>query len=104
MRLRDKIAIVTGGASGIGRAIVLGFAREGAYVVVADIDEEGGLRTVQEVGGLGRKGLFVKTDVSRAADIKNLVDRTLSLFGRIDILVNNAALSANEPFLEATEE
>ena len=104
MRFKDKVAIVTGGASGIGRAIALGFAREGANVVVADVNEVEGQKTAQGVQELGRKSAFVKTDVSRSADVRALAEQTLGKFGRVDILVNDAGISTNEPFLETTEE
>lgn len=86
--LKDQVAIITGGGSGIGRAAALEFAREGARIVVADIDRAGGEATVRQIG---ESALFVPTDVSLAADAETLATTALKHFGRIDILYNNAA-------------
>jgi 3-oxoacyl-[acyl-carrier protein] reductase len=92
-RLTDKIAIVTGGARGIGRGIAEGFAREGADVAVADIASDEAAAPVQEaVRTAGRRALFVRTDVSDEAQVRALVERVLNTFGRVDILVNNAGI------------
>jgi NAD(P)-dependent dehydrogenase (short-subunit alcohol dehydrogenase family) len=85
VRLKDRVAIVTGGGRGIGRDIALAYAREGAHVVIAEIDAVTAEATATEAGGIG-----VACDVSKSADIKQLVDKTMSAFGRVDILVNNA--------------
>jgi NAD(P)-dependent dehydrogenase (short-subunit alcohol dehydrogenase family) len=90
MRLADKVAIITGAASGIGRGIALMFAREGARVAVADVNDAGGAETVQQVESLGGSALFVHCDVSVAAEVNALVQATVARFGRLDILVNNA--------------
>ena len=87
MRLEGKVAIVTGGASGIGRATVELFAREGAKVAVADQDGPGASRVAEEIGPAA---LAVRTDVSRSAEAKALVEATVARFGRLDVLVNNA--------------
>ncbi len=92
MRLENKAAIVTGGAAGIGRAICERFAEEGARVAVADVDVEGGqetLRLIQEAGG---EATFLKTDVSVEAEVEETVAATVRAFGRIDVLVNDAAV------------
>jgi len=96
MKLADKVAIVTGGGRGIGRAIVLSFAREEASVVVSartapEIEE-----VAREVEKFGRRSLALQADVSREEDVQNMVDQTLKAFGRVDILVNNAG--TNLPF------
>ncbi len=106
MRLQGKKAIVTGAGSrrGIGRAIALGFAREGADVAVADIDENGTREAVREVEGVGRRALAIRCDVSLAADIERTVRQVVEQFGRIDILVNNAGFCEFVPFLEIREE
>lgn len=91
-KLDGKVAIVTGAGRGIGREIALTFAREGAAVVVADIDEENGSRVAEEIRGDGGKAIFVKTDVTSYDNVKAMVEKTVSEFGRIDILVNNAAV------------
>ena len=103
-RLREKCAIVTGGGRGIGRAIVLAFAREGAHVAAVDRDAETGKDTAAEVERLGQKGRFVQTDVSKKDQIDAMVAKVLKEFGRIDILVNNAGIHVAQPFLEVTEE
>lgn len=104
-RLQNKIAIVTGGGTGIGRGISLAYAREGAVVVIANRREETGNRVVQEIENTGGQALFVRTDIGSLQDIDNLVQRTVDTFGRIDILVNNAGLATSfAPFLELTPE
>ncbi|MBI4531693.1 MAG: 3-oxoacyl-ACP reductase FabG [Candidatus Latescibacteria bacterium] len=106
MRLQDKVAIVTGGSRGIGRAICLAFAREGANLVVnyrerADTAQE----AVEAVTALGRRGIAVQADVSCPGAVASLVEQTVEVFGRIDILVNNAGITVgNLPVIEATIE
>ena len=91
MRLRDKVAVVTGGASGIGRAICKLFSSEGARVVIADINSEGGLETSDLIEANGGNALFVKTDVSQENQVKYLVNAAVDTFGGVDVLVNDAA-------------
>lgn len=91
MRLKDKVAIITGGAEGIGKAYALAFIREGAKVVVADINMAGARKLVNAIAKQEIEALAIKTDVSKVADIDEMVKNTLERFGRIDILVNNAA-------------
>lgn len=91
--LKDRIAVVTGGASGIGRALALLFAREGAHVVVADLDEAGMAETVAGVAQAGRRGLAVKTDVSRLADVQALADRAFAELGAVHVVCNNAGVA-----------
>ncbi len=101
MRLKDRVVIVTGGARGIGRAYCLGLAAEGARVVVADVLDP--KPVVTEIEGRGAQALGVSCDVSREADTQRLATETLARFGRIDALVNNAALYGNlkrRPFME----
>lgn len=102
--LSEKVAIVTGGAKGIGKELCLGLARHGANVVVADIDSDGGRKTVSEIEASGTQGLFVETDVTNPDDIKRLVNQVLSNFGKIDILVNNAGVVVRKPVLETTDD
>jgi len=92
MRLKDKVAVITGGGQGIGRAYAHRFAREGARVVVAEINEEIGQRTADELCGLGAEAHFIRTDVSSEASCKAMATEAVDKLGRIDILVNNAAL------------
>ena len=107
MRLENRVAIVTGAASGIGRAIALTYAREGAAVVLADVREdprEGGVNTADLITEQGGKVHFVHTDVSKWRDVDALVTETVERFGKLDVMVNNAAISPNKPLLETSEE
>lgn len=107
MRLKDRSAIVTGGASGIGRAIALAYAAEGARVLVADLREtplEGGRATHEAIAEAGGEALFETCDVSSAADIERIVAHAVRAWGGLDIMVNNAATFAGTPLLETTEE
>ncbi len=105
MRLEGKTAIVTGGASGIGRATAQRFAAEGAAVVIADIDRAMGVATAQAIESAGGRARFVATDVSAEADLRNMVDAALESYGSLDILHNNAfhneAAPAHELSMEA---
>jgi len=89
-RLKGKVAIVTGGASGIGRASARLMAAEGAAVCVGDVDVEGGQRTISDISAAGGRGLFVRTDVSRADEASHLVEATVAEFGALHVLHNNA--------------
>src|ERR1700682_3681093 len=93
--LKDKTVVVTGGASGIGRALCLAFAGEGARVVVADIDEAGMAETVRGVAKGGSKAIAVKTDVTALASVQSLADRAFSEFGRVHVLCNNAGVAVH---------
>lgn len=93
MKLEGKIAIVTGGASGIGRAIAHTFAKEGAIVVIADIDLPSSEKVVDEIKSLRGKAQAIKTDVTKSAEVNQLVGKTLDTFKKIDILVNNAGIT-----------
>ena len=90
MRLKDKVAVVTGGGRGIGRDIALAYAHEGAHVIVNDIDPQSCEATAAEAGRLGTRSLAVPGDVARPADIARLIDTTMRERGRVDIVVNNA--------------
>ena len=103
--LEGKVAVVTGGSSGIGRAAVLAFAREGAKVVVADVDVEGGKQTVRAVEEAGGKATFVKTDVSKAAEVEALIGKAVQTYGRLDCAFNNAGIEgASASIPDYTEE
>lgn len=93
-RLESKVAIVTGGASGIGEATAVAFAAEGAKVVVADIDEARGLAVVDGLAAGGTEALFVRTDITSEDDVMNLIDSTVARFGRLDVVLNNAGIGA----------
>ena len=91
MRLENKVAIVTGGANGIGQAICELFAEEGASVVVADIERDAGLQTVDRIEAGGGQAMMVEMDVSREVDVEGMVRSVVSALGRVDVLVSDAA-------------
>jgi len=103
--LRGKVAIVTGGTSGIGRDTAVLFAKAGAKVVVAGRREAEGKETIDLIRAAGGDGLLVKTDVSRAADVRALVQKTVEKFGRLDVAFNNAGIEGSwSPIAEQSEE
>jgi NAD(P)-dependent dehydrogenase (short-subunit alcohol dehydrogenase family) len=103
--LTGKVAIVTGGSSGIGRATAIAFAREGAKVAIASRREEEGEETVRLVKEAGSDGFFVKTDVAKAADVSAMVEKTVQQYGRLDYAFNNAGIEeAPTPLVDQTEE
>ncbi len=102
-RLASKVALITGAASGIGRASALLFAREGARVVVADVQDAAGERTVAAITDAGGEALFVHVDVSRSEDARAMVDAATRRFGRLDIMFNNAGVGRHIPFEDLTE-
>lgn len=105
MRLKDKVALVTGGSRSIGRTISLGFAREGADVAVNYVQNAAAAdEVVQAIRGLGRRAVAVQADVSQAEQVQAMVAKVVEALGCIDILVNNAAQIIRSPFLEITEE
>jgi 3-oxoacyl-[acyl-carrier protein] reductase len=103
MRLRDKVAIITGAGSGIGRETALLFAREGAKVVVADIIEKSGKETIAEIKKTG-EGFFAKLDVTNREDANKVVKNTVEKYGRVDILINNAGIAQDALVRKMTEE
>ncbi|PZR98345.1 MAG: short-chain dehydrogenase [Chloroflexi bacterium] len=103
MGLQGKVAIITGAARGIGRASAIEFAREGARVVIADVNEEGLAETEREAGSFSDVTYRV-TDVSRAADVKALVDDTIDRFGKLDVLFNNAGVLTPASVVELDED
>ena len=104
MRLGGKVAIVTGSGSGIGKAIVLRMAQEGASIVVNDIDIDRMNNVVSEITQLGGKAIACKADVTNRSEVRNLMKTTAEKFGQVHIIVNNAGVSRHRRFLEMTEE
>ena len=100
---QDKVALITGGSSGIGRATAIAFAREGAKVVVTSRRENEGKETVSLIKEAGGEGLFIRTDVSKEADVKAMVEGTVKAYGHLDYAFNNAGIEGNAaPLAEQT--
>lgn len=105
MILRDKVAVVTGSSTGIGRAVAIKFAEHGAKLVVnSKTSVSGGQAVVEEIKKLGREAIYLQADVTQPEQVENLFRQTLAAFGRVDILVNNAGVAGGMPFLESTKE
>lgn len=102
---QDKVVLVTGAAAGLGRVSALAFAREGAKVVVADIDAEGGQQTVQMIKEAGGEAIFVKADVTKEAEVRAMVEKAVETYGRLDCAHNNVGVEElMTPLTECTEE
>lgn len=99
MRLKDKVALITGGARGIGRSIALAFAKEGADIVVADVNLEEAGKTVKDIEALGRKSFALAMDVTDYAKVEEAINKILDKFGKVDILVNNAGITKDNLLL-----
>ncbi|SEQ45555.1 NAD(P)-dependent dehydrogenase, short-chain alcohol dehydrogenase family [Virgibacillus subterraneus] len=104
MKLKGKVAVVTGAGSGIGKATAVALALEGAAVVVSDINKENGVETVNEIENFGGKAFFFRCDVSVDSDMKSLINQTVNKYGKIDILHNNAAIGIRSDITEMSEE
>jgi len=104
MKFDGKVAIVTGAARGIGKAIAEGLAKEGATVVVADLLEDVAKETAQEIKSRGGKAIPMKVDISNSQNVKAAVEQVLKQCGKIDVLVNNAGWDKIEPFIQSTED
>ena len=102
--MKGKVALVTGGTSGIGRAVAIALARSGAAVILTGRREAEGQETVRQIKAAGGQGSFFRADVSREADIRAMVDYTVKAHGRLDIAVNNAGIELTQPMVEATPE
>ena len=96
MRLHDKAAVITGAGSGNGRAIALEFVREGAKVLVAELDEPAGRAVVEEIGGAGGEARFHNCDVSKEDEVRAAIQAAVDAFGRLDIMVNNAGVAQRD--------
>ena len=103
MRLSKKVAVVTGGSKGIGKAISLRLAREGADIVIADINSKEAEKTATKIQKIWSPCLAIKTDVIRSDDVDKMVEQVIKKFGRIDILVNNAGISSMAPMVDLKE-
>ena len=104
MRLKDRVALITGGTSGIGEATALLFSKEGAKVAITGRNRERGAAVVQQIKQQGGDALFIRAQVSLAADCRRAVDETVRAFGRLDILFNNAGVFYPQTALECSEE
>jgi glucose 1-dehydrogenase len=105
MNLKGKVAIVTGGNSGIGQAIVLELAKQGANIAIDYIAHPEATEALeQQVAALGDQSIGVQADVSKVADLQNLIDTTVKAFGRLDVMVNNAGIETRTPVLDTSEE
>jgi NAD(P)-dependent dehydrogenase (short-subunit alcohol dehydrogenase family) len=104
MRLEGRVTIITGAASGIGRACAREFAREGAKVIVADINLDGARETAKQIEAAGGVALAVKTDVSEPQSVQALIEQTLHTFGKLHVLLNNAAIQVNKTIEDTTFE
>lgn len=103
MRLKGKVGIVTGSASGIGRGIALAMAKEGAHVAVVDVNEEKGKETIKEINQYTEGMLFIK-DISKQKNVSHIVQAVVEKYGKLDILVNNAHVSRQAAFTETTQD
>ena len=103
-RLKDKTAVITGSGKGLGEAMALLFSREGAKIVVFDIDEGAGRETVEQIRGQGGEAIFVHGDVSNPDDAVRVIDATVNAYGRVDVLVNNAGIHVDRTVADTTEE
>ena len=102
-RMKDKIAVITGSGKGLGEAMALLFSREGAKIVVFDIDERAGRETVEQIREKAGEAIFVQGDVSKSDDAVRLIDDTVDTYGRVDVLVNNAGIHVDKTVADTTE-
>ncbi len=104
MRLKDRVAIITGGGRGIGREGAILFAREGAKVVVADFDVEGGKQTAADLQAMGAEAIYVQVNVAERASVNAMVETVIAQFGKVDILINNAGITMDATLAKMSEE
>jgi len=104
MRLKNRVALVTGAGSGIGRATAMLFAREGASVVVVDTASKEGMETVEMIKSMGREAIFTKADVSEASDMEKAIKSCVEKYGKLDILFNNAGVAQDCSILDMSED
>ena len=104
MRFKDQVALITGAGRGIGKAIALAFAREGADIALAEIDADSARATAGEIEALGRRAFFRQVDIGDCAEAQRWVADAARELGRVDIMVNNAGVAKSEPFLEVSRE
>lgn len=104
MRLSNKVALITGSGSGMGRASAILFAHEGAKVSAVDINDKTGQETVNLVKGKGGEAIFIRADVSKASDVENMIKKTVDTYGKLDILFNNAGIPMSFTPIEEVEE
>jgi len=103
MRLKDKVALITGGARGIGRAIALSYAKDGADIVVADVNKEEAEKTCLDIQALGRKAMALELDVTDYAKVEEAINKILDKFRKVDILVNNAGITKDNLLLRMSQ-
>ena len=103
MRLKDKVAIITGGASGIGKATAILFAEHGAKIAVADIDENGANQTLAAIHDAGKEAIYVQTDVTISDNTERMVAETVSRYGKLDILLSSAGIAMRLPVADLSE-
>jgi|SRR5690554_5423864 len=101
--LTDQVAIITGGANGIGKGIAVAMAQFGAHIVIADTDVKNGEKTAREIKELDRDALFIETNVADSDDVRSMINQARARFGRLDILVNNAGGTRQIPFVDHSE-
>lgn len=104
MRLQNKIAVITGSGGAIGSVTAKRFAREGAKVVITDINVEGGQKTVKDIQAGGGEAIFIEADITKVSECQKMIRMTVDTFGRVDVLFNNAGIELFKPMHEYTEE
>lgn len=104
MRLNSKVALITGAGSGLGRASAYLFSREGAKIVVVDINSEGGRETVKKINENVGEAFFIKADVSNASEVENMVSDAIKKYGKLDVVFNNAGVALPKGIIDTTEE